>query len=523
MPLVIKCPHCQKPAQIADQHAGQAVRCPSCKQAFVAKAAPARQPVAEKVGQNVGQNVAQNVAQQVAQNVARAVHAGGSKSPGSEPTVGIRPQAGTGTPRAATTSSAAPGPTIAAAPGPTQASSCPACQAPLLAGATVCLDCGWVRIDTELAGDSEVQPVLCVNPACGVANPPGERYCQRCNTALPAAVGTVLHGRYRLERLLAMGGFGAVYLAADLKANRPVAIKDMICADPQEFNIRLSFFQREAEILRALERVPIVPRVYDFIQQGQTAHLVMEYIRGQDLLKTMEARNHAPFPLDQVIEWGKSICEVLHLMHSQTPPVVHRDLKPDNLMLLEDGRTIKMIDFGTARDVGRSHKTRLQAKTRVYTEGYAPPEQIVGKPEARSDLFALAGTLYHLAAGKPPEGFYTARELETQLKEPSASPSGSVVAQSPEQRWFYELIKINLSEDANDRYFSAREFKQDLEQRRVTREVRCPACQQANPVRAPYCSRCAQPLTDATPPCNHCGKSNRLGSRFCTYCGNRLR
>ena len=94
----------------------------------------------------------------------------------------------------------------------------------------------------------------------------------------------------------------------------------------------------------------------------------------------------------------------------------------------------------------------MAAKTRVYTEGYAPPEQIVGKPEPRSDLFALAGTLYHLATGKAPEGFYTAKELETQLADP-ASPLPA------DQRWFFELIKINLAEDVNDRYFSAREIK----------------------------------------------------------------
>src|SRR5208337_4878740 len=116
-----------------------------------------------------------------------------------------------------------------------------------------------------------------------------------------------------------------------------------------------------------------------------------------------------------------------------SPPVVHRDVKPDNIMLAGDKDSIKLIDFGTARDMGRSSKTRLAAKTRVYTEGYAPPEQIIGKPEARSDLFALAGTLYHLATGKAPEGFYTARELDGQLA------NGGTIAK--DQRWFYELIK----------------------------------------------------------------------------------
>src|SRR5262249_21930140 len=125
---------------------------------------------------------------------------------------------------------------------------CPACKAPLLPGAIACMDCGYL-LQPDGAGDAEGSPNLCSNPACGVANPSGERYCQRCSNPLPHPPGTMLNGRYRIERQIAVGGFGAVYLATDTKAaNRPVAIKDMICADPQEFAIRLNFFRREAEI-----------------------------------------------------------------------------------------------------------------------------------------------------------------------------------------------------------------------------------------------------------------------------------
>jgi len=380
------------------------------------------------------------------------------------------------------------------------------------------MDCGYlIQTETASQADMEGPPNLCPNPACGVANPPGERNCQRCSTPLPTASGTLLHGRYRIEKLLAMGGFGAVYLATDTKGgNRPVAIKDMICADQQEFAIRLNFFRREAEILRSLSTIPIVPRVYDLIEQGQSAYLVLEFIKGQDLLKLMEAKNNQPFPLDRVLEWGREMCDVLQHMHTQQPPLVHRDLKPDNIMLLEDQRSIKMIDFGTARDLGRTQKEKMAAKTRVYTEGYAPPEQIVGKPEPRSDLFALAGTLFHLVTGKAPEGFYTAREIETQLADPACP-------YPPEHRWFYELVRINLAEDVNERYFTAREIKADLEKRQVTREVACPKCKSVNKVREPYCGKCAEPLTDPTAPCHHCGKTNRMGSRCCIYCGNRLR
>ncbi len=282
------------------------------------------------------------------------------------------------------------------------------------------------------------------NPACGVASPVGERYCQRCHTLLPSAPGTVLHGRYRIDRLLAIGGFGAVYLGEDVKARQPVAIKDMIAADGDEFQIRLNFFRREAEILQLLKDSPIVPRFLNFIQQGTTAHLVMEFIPGRDLLKTLENRAFQPFAPELVADWGRQVCDVLHMLHAQNPPIVHRDLKPDNIMLLEDGRTIRLIDFGTARDVGRGSKTRLAAKTRVFTEGYAPPEQIVGKPETRSDLFALAGTLYRLRTGKAPEGHYTALDLKDQLER------GETLA--PQHRWLYDLLRINLSEDVNDRY-----------------------------------------------------------------------
>src|SRR5262249_30194403 len=163
----------------------------------------------------------------------------------------------------------------------------------------------------------------------------------------------------------------------------------------------------------------------------------------------------------------------------------HRDLKPDNIMLLEDQRSIKMIDFGTARDLGRTQKEKMAAKTRVYTEGYAPPEQIVGKPEPRSDLFALAGTVDHPVTRKAPEGFYTAKEIENTLAGGNGYP--------PDQKRFFELIKINLSEDLNERYFSAKEIRADLEKRQVTREVGCPKCRTVNKVREPYCSKCAEP------------------------------
>ena len=171
------------------------------------------------------------------------------------------------------------------------------------------------------------QPVP--NESCGVANPPEERHCQRCGSPLPYPAGTVLHGRYRIDKLLAIGGFSAVYLAGDLQnGGRPVAVKDMICNEPQEFQVRFSFFQREAEILKALSQLSAVPRFYGFYRDGKAAQLVLEYIAGQDLLRVLESNNNSPFPFEQVVSWGKEVCDVLSHMHNQTPPIVHQDVKP---------------------------------------------------------------------------------------------------------------------------------------------------------------------------------------------------
>jgi predicted Ser/Thr protein kinase/phage FluMu protein Com len=481
MPILTRCEHCQKLARVADVFAQRQVRCPHCKQIFLAR-------VAED-------------------EAATAVRPQGNSSPAAQPVQLPRPSV-----VASSNGHAVEVKPRTVAP----ATQCPSCKIALVNGSG-CSQCGWMPAASNgMHVEAEESPLLCTNPACGTANNRNARYCARCQAMLPSPPGAVLHGRYRVDRLIAIGGFGGVYLAFDVKQNRPVAIKDMLASDKAEFATRLNFFRREAEILRLLEHSPIVPKVYDFVEDGQSAHLMMEYIPGKDLLQVLEAQGHRPFPIDLVTQWGQQICDVLTLLHSQQPSIIHRDLKPDNIMLLEDGKSIRLIDFGTARELGKTAKSRVAAKTRVYTEGYAPPEQVIGKPELRSDLFALAGTLYQLLTGKAPEGQYTAMELRDML----ASQAGTITA---DQRWLYEIIATNLSEDAHDRYFSAREIKADLQKRAVTTTTICPACRHVNRVREPHCSQCAAALTEVMPGCLGCGQTNRQGSRFCIHCGGRLR
>lgn len=398
---------------------------------------------------------------------------------------------------------------------PASGLTCTVCGAGIPSAERSCPDCGYApaRSTAQAPTRSEADDRLnvCPNVACGTLNPPGERLCQRCNTPLPGAIGQVIHGRYRIDQALDTGGFGIVYRATALATGEPVAVKEMIAADPREFDLRRRFFRREAEILRALQHVPIVPKLYDYIEEGSAAYLVIEFIPGSNLVSLLDRPGARPFPVAQVAAWGARIAEALAHMHRMSPPVVHRDMKPDNIMLLPDGDTVRLIDFGSARDLGTGAKERGVAKTKVYTEGYAPPEQVIGKPEPRSDLFALAGTLYHLATGQAPEGFFTGREL-----------AGGLADRPPGERWFWEILAINLAEDPGDRYLSARDLKGDLERGAVTREVFCAQCGHPTPAREPYCRGCAAPMAPPGGPCPKCERPTLLGSRFCITCGARL-
>jgi hypothetical protein len=247
MPLIVHCPHCRKPAQIADQFANHPVRCPTCQKVFTATVAQAGQVTAPAPG-SVGapSSAGMTPSSSAAPGRTAPMPSAPAGSPASRPgdassdnlsaeSVVIRP------------------PTRVVGP----LGQCPACGAALPPGATMCLECGWTS-EAARADETGAPVVICTNPACGAANPVGERYCQRCNCLLPSAPGSMLEGRYRIEKLIAMGGFGAVYRAVDTRTGQTVAIKDMICPDPEEFKIRLSFFRREAEILRALSSLPIV-------------------------------------------------------------------------------------------------------------------------------------------------------------------------------------------------------------------------------------------------------------------------
>ncbi|RMF51889.1 MAG: protein kinase [Chloroflexota bacterium] len=215
-----------------------------------------------------------------------------------------------------------------------------------------------------------------------------------------SAVGKVLNNRYHITAVLGVGGMGMVYLARDRNfpdVVRNVAVKEMqnTLTDPHQRQVIIEQFEREINILATLKH-PAIPQIIDRFTTQDRVYLVMEYIQGKDLEAYLSTL--ADFvPVEMVVRWAIEICDVLHYLHSQTPPIVFRDLKPSNIMIDEHGR-VRLIDFGIAR----KFQEDKPAVTQVGTEGYAPPEQYRGKATPLNDIYSLGATLHHILTRKDP-------------------------------------------------------------------------------------------------------------------------
>ena len=210
-------------------------------------------------------------------------------------------------------------------------------------------------------------------------------------------VGDTLEKRYRILSLIGQGGFGAVYRAWDANVSQLVAVKESL--GPTEEAQRQ--FEREAMLLAGL-RHPNLPRVTDhfvILEQGQ--YLVLDLVEGKSLYQMM-VEHGGPLDESQVLGWTRQVCEALTYLHSLTPPIVHRDIKPDNIIVTSDGKAM-LVDFGISKAYDPAKGTTIGAK--AVTRGFSPPEQYgSGRTEPRSDVYALGATLYLLLTGRmPPE------------------------------------------------------------------------------------------------------------------------
>lgn len=207
--------------------------------------------------------------------------------------------------------------------------------------------------------------------------------------------GDVLDNRYRIVRLLGQGGFGSVYRAWDTNLNNACALKENLETTPAA----QSQFIHEAQILSRL-RHPNLPLVTNyFIVPGQGQYLVMDYVEGENLQEKLD-QARAPLPEKDVLRWVGQVCDALAHLHSRSPQVIHRDIKPQNIIIRGDGQAV-LVDFGVAKVYDPALRTTMGA--RAVTPGYSPPEQYgLGQTDERSDVYALGATLYHLLAGREP-------------------------------------------------------------------------------------------------------------------------
>ncbi len=234
------------------------------------------------------------------------------------------------------------------------------------------------------------------SPAAGAA----EDFDQTIRVRTPAS-GAIYFNRYRLNRVLGRGGMGVVWLADDLKLERPVALKflpSLIGLDPTAVK------ELKTETRRGLELShPNIVRIYDFVDDEDEAAISMEFVDGKTLSELRATTDHGVFTTEQVAKWLPGVCEALDYAHFQRK-VVHRDLKPSNIMAMNMDDTAKIADFGIARSISDTMQRLSISQLGVSgTLPYMSPQQAMGeRPAPTDDVYSLGATIYELLSGKPP-------------------------------------------------------------------------------------------------------------------------
>lgn len=214
---------------------------------------------------------------------------------------------------------------------------------------------------------------------------------------MPLAPGLIMRGgSLKIIRQLALGGLSAVYLG-QLNDNKLVVLKESVVPEDAKPEIKLKaeeMFAREAQLLLKINH-PNVVKVLDYFVENERSYLLLDYVNGRDLRQIVKQNGRVR--QFQVVDWARQIADILNYLHGQEPPILHRDLTPDNLVVRDDG-SIVVIDFGAANEfIGNA------TGTFVGKQAFIAPEQFRGKACAASDIYAFGGTLFYLLTGQDPE------------------------------------------------------------------------------------------------------------------------
>ena len=259
-------------------------------------------------------------------------------------------------------------------------------------------------------------------------------------------IGSLVDGKYKILSEIGHGGMSVVYMAINEKANKTWAVKEVRKDGKMDFNTVRQGLMAEIETLKKLKH-PNLPSIVDVIEDEDSFIIVMDYIEGRSLDKIIEENGAQPESF--VVEWAKQLCDVFSYLHSRTPAIIYRDMKPANVMLKPDGN-IMVIDFGTAKN----YEIDLGETTGIGTIGYAAPEQYIGsglgRTDARTDIYCLGITLYHLLTNVDP-----CKNLISDKSIRAVNPALS--------HGLDAIIKKCTEHQPDDRYQTCAELMYDLE------------------------------------------------------------
>lgn len=258
-----------------------------------------------------------------------------------------------------------------------------------------------------------------------------------------ARIGTVIDGKYEIITEIGRGGMSVVYLAMDRRLRKQWAVKEAKKKPGGNSNIYELTPIAEANLLKSLDH-PNIVRIVDIVEQDGFIYIVEDFVEGESLAEEVKK---GPSTLESVVQWGTQLCDVLNYLHTRTTPIIYRDMKPANVQLQPDGKTIKLLDFGIAKTY-KPQKT--SDTTNLGTRGYAAPEQFDAKrqSDARTDVFSLGITLRSLLMGKTP---YDAEFYDDIRKQNPAVTDGLI-----------KVIAKATDQNPANRYQTAAEFKQAL-------------------------------------------------------------
>lgn len=258
-------------------------------------------------------------------------------------------------------------------------------------------------------------------------------------------IGSVIDGKYKILNEIGHGGMSNVYLAINERANKPWAVKEVRKSLDRDFNLLRRSLIMETDLLKKLKH-PNLPSIIDVIDSDENFLIVMDYIEGNTLERLLN--DEGAQPQEKVADWALQLCDVLDYLHTRRSPIIYRDMKPSNIILKSDGSVV-LIDFGTAREFKEKNATDTCC---LGTNGYAAPEQFggMGQTDARTDIYSLGTTMYHLVTGHNP-----------------AEPPYEIY---PITRWNPGLstgleciIQKCTHKNPDDRYQTVRELRYDLE------------------------------------------------------------